>query len=720
MPSYTATNPTTGQTITLTGDTPPAEADFDQAFAAAAKHAPAASAPVQPQQQIDPQTGTPILTVTNGGSPGEPLGDSTAEQMNNAGHPWNVDELKAAVKDNLAKAAKGTLMGIGAGVGGVAGSSAGPGGTVAGALLGGGIGKKAGELLLGPDQPEAPAVNPASGQGFSANAAALAGNIIPSAIKTADTALGSMSDLSTAAATPGGGEAVLSGVGQSVKDLADPDKWVTNPVGNAATLTMAAEPISGGAKMLAGKAGGLATDALGVSTGTGADVAQSFKAGIRSGEVPSSTAFTDYYTGKKGLEDIAPVFEDALMQLQQSRNDQYRSALSSVTDQTQGTELPGVLADAKRNFAGQVFSPVENNGYGVKVGPQGTLGFSRSSLKGNSAAQGDLQSLYNILQDHGNQPGDTSPMGLHLLKRQLDNFYSDQSAVKSVVTGTKKEITSGLAESFPAYGEMNAKYGQESELISELQRALSMKPGAQKAPALDTALRKIGQLGRENFAFRRSIVQQLESSTGANLLDMTAGYNMGQWLPRGGLGKLIGAGEFAALAHSGVTPAGVAALALSSPKLVGGIMYSLGVPIGMARRIMGRLPEVKAHVESLPIAEQMPAVKYGSMGEEQGVPNPATPTNTGKGGGGVNQFPNAVPNAAYPANTGKLDAPSVGQPLTGGVNNQGLVQPSSAQALTGRVNSQGITQPSSAQQLDMRTGTNLNSPAALHLIPRGY
>ncbi len=45
MPKYTATDPTTGMKITLEGDTPPTEADFDAAFAQATKNAPATSLP---------------------------------------------------------------------------------------------------------------------------------------------------------------------------------------------------------------------------------------------------------------------------------------------------------------------------------------------------------------------------------------------------------------------------------------------------------------------------------------------------------------------------------------------------------------------------------------------------------------------------------------------------------------------------------------------------
>ena len=184
------------------------------------------------------------------------FGSSTAEMMNNAEHPWNVDELKAAMKANGEKAARGALTGIGAGIGGVAGfASPLPGGAVAGTLLGGGIGKAAGNAIFGQEQPEAPAINPAAGQGFTANAKEMLSNIPSSAVKTANAGLGMMSDLSTAAVTPGGGERVLQGVGQSIKDLGGTDAWVTNPVGNAATLGMIAEPLRAGASRGMGKVG---------------------------------------------------------------------------------------------------------------------------------------------------------------------------------------------------------------------------------------------------------------------------------------------------------------------------------------------------------------------------------------------------------------------------------------------------------------------------------
>ena len=111
-------------------------------------------------------------------------------------------------------------------------------------------------------------------------------------------------------------------------------------------------------------------------------------------------------------------------------------------------------------------------------------------------------------------------------------------------------------------------------------------------------------------------------------------------------------------------------------------------------------------------------------------------------------LPEVAPRAPVPApqppwagkvNTGGLTQPSPGQQLDMTTNTGGLVQPgpnvptmdmrtntgnlsapSSARMLDMRTNTGNLTQPSAAQRLNMSTGSNLNTPAAQQLIPRGY
>ncbi|ACH40483.1 hypothetical protein Gbem_3490 [Citrifermentans bemidjiense Bem] len=296
MKAYEVTHPTTGKKLTIQSSGPPSETDIRKAFylaskggvaeqdgtldklaakhgqkgvldQLAAKHEAGGFADLEHSAPDAPKvTSKAELDLAQSGGPaldenGQPILDvtagdddmSVAEKMKN---PYFGIDTPEKLRAELAKTGRGALMGIGAGVGGVAGfASPVPGGLAAGALLGGGIGKAAGNMIFGQEQPEAPAVNPAAGRGVAANARELLSNIPGSAIKTANGALGMMSDLSTAAVTPGGGMQVANGALQSVKDLADKDRWVTNPVGNAATLGMIAEPIRAGVKVARGNVG---------------------------------------------------------------------------------------------------------------------------------------------------------------------------------------------------------------------------------------------------------------------------------------------------------------------------------------------------------------------------------------------------------------------------------------------------------------------------------
>jgi len=133
----------------------------------------------------------------------------------------------------------------------------------------------------------------------------------------------------------------------------------------------------------------------------------------------------------------------------------------------------------------------------------------------------------------------------------------------------KGEITNQA----PVYSKVMKDYSEASNVLKEMERALSLNPKA----SIDTSMRKLQSLMRNNvntnYGNRLGLARQLESN-GAEILPAVAGQAMSSMTPRGlqGLSAtgIAGAGVMTA------NPAALAALPLTSPRLVGEAAYGLG------------------------------------------------------------------------------------------------------------------------------------------------
>lgn len=140
MPKYTITDPQSGQTVTLTGDSPPTEAELTDIFAKLPKASTAPPATAQ-AAQAQPTTG-----------------DNVFQQMRG--------QTLAQAQGEDARTAAGTNMlpTVGGMVGGTLGAAGGPAGAVAGATLGGAAGESARQLLNRSQGRQAPATPLAAAQ----------------------------------------------------------------------------------------------------------------------------------------------------------------------------------------------------------------------------------------------------------------------------------------------------------------------------------------------------------------------------------------------------------------------------------------------------------------------------------------------------------------------------------------------------------------------------
>jgi hypothetical protein len=205
-----------------------------------------------------------------------------------------------------------------------------------------------------------------------------------------------------------------------------------------------------------------------------------------------------------------------------------------------------------------------------------------SKFKGkviNETADSLLKSIQKTVDDwkQSNPVDFHTPEGLDQLKQAVwGEIEKLPQGSKQAYTAGKKiydSIKTEIGNQAPTYAKVMKEYSEASDLVHEIERALSL---GQKASA-DTAIRKLQSLTRNNvttnYGQRTALAEQLAAQGGIDLMPALAGQAMTTFTPRNlaGQGGAIGAG-LGAFSN----PAMLAALPFMSPRLVGEAAYGAG------------------------------------------------------------------------------------------------------------------------------------------------
>ena len=302
-----------------------------------------------------------------------------------------------------------------------------------------------------------------------------------------------------------------------------------------------------------GKAAGTtAANVLGAATGTGAEaVTTAFNAGkAKAGE------FLDNMRGNVGFDEVVDMAKQAVSNLRASRQSQYRSGMVDIAnDKTVLDFAP--IDTAMQKIAGM------GSYKGVKIN-------SKSAETVNELA--DIVSQWKSLD-----PAEYhTPEGLDALKQAIGEIRDSTQygtparvAADKVYHAVKLEIT----KQAPTYSKVMADYSRASELISEVERSLSLG----NKSAADTAVRKLQSLMRNNvqtsYGNRLDLARTLEEQGGKSLLPAIAGQSMSSWMPRGMTGSI----EKVGIPLIGLSnPTALLAAPFTSPRLMGEALYGIG------------------------------------------------------------------------------------------------------------------------------------------------
>lgn len=349
--------------------------------------------------------------------------------------------------------------------------------------------------------------------------------------------IGVAGDLSTIF---GGGAALTGG---KVSGMLSKASQVTNPLSAIA-------PIARGIGKVAEPVG---SNTLGLTTGVGAE---NIRTAARSG-FEGKTSFMDNLSGRAGMTDVLDASKQNVQNMGAQKAAEYRSGMANI-------KLDKTVLD---------FADIDN------ALNSATDKFTYKGRITNPEAAKVTRDMYEVI-DQWKQLNPSeyhTPEGMDALKKALSGIQDSIPYEQKTANAAAGEIYNAVKRTInaqaPEYSKVMKNYSEASDTIREIERSLSLKPGA----SVDTAMRKLQSLSHNNvntnYGNRLELAKQLEQQGGNEILPAIAGQAMNSWTPRSMVGQGGGLATLgAAIAH----PALALALPFQSPKAVGSALYAAG------------------------------------------------------------------------------------------------------------------------------------------------
>ena len=320
-----------------------------------------------------------------------------------------------------------------------------------------------------------------------------------------------------------------------------------------------------------------AADVLGLMTGAGSTpIKEAAKAGVIGGE--RAKTFRQNIQGSVEMTDALDAAKANLAKMQSDKQAMYRSNMQVIKNDATVLDFADVdsaLAAAQKlvSYKGQVK---------------------------NEAAAAKLAEAQKRVDDWKTlDPAEFhTPEGMDALKQSvgdiLESIPFEQKAARAAVGDVYAKIKKTISKQAPSYEKVMREYTLASENIREIERSLSLG----KKASVDTAMRKLQSLTRDNvntnYGQRAKLAKQLEEAGGQDFMPALAGQALQSFTPRGiqqGVSSLTGLGAFSV----GGLPAALGTAAASSPRLVGESAYLSGLlaryPTKGVESIKKRIPE---------------------------------------------------------------------------------------------------------------------------------
>jgi hypothetical protein len=323
--------------------------------------------------------------------------------------------------------------------------------------------------------------------------------------------------------------------------------------------------IGKGAGAIIGLGGKAVKGVLGKLTGTGLGAVET---ALESGPM-FKKAIRNEITDK----EVAQLAKDALSQVKEIRSTAYQTDLAAL----QQTNPPINTSMMKAKIKSLL------NKYVDVDRVTGKPDWERSAI-GMSDTEGvkKIQKIVKDVDSWGTRSNDNTALGLDMLKRQMDDFYSESSNARAFVASARNIVKDTITTNVPQYAQMTKKYADMTNMIKDIESGLLLRPsGISGRLVADQTLRRLVSSMREGFELRKELVEVLGKQAGTDLVGMIAGNSMKPIIPRGltGSGFAVGGGIMAALVNPKFWPV----LAASSPRLSGEFLRMYGKGLAEVR-----------------------------------------------------------------------------------------------------------------------------------------
>jgi hypothetical protein len=341
--------------------------------------------------------------------------------------------------------------------------------------------------------------------------------------------------------------------GAAAAGLMNPDDVTSGAVIGAAI------PVAAKALPLAGKA---ASHALGLTTGVGGEsIVQAAKAGAAGGE--PGRLFKKALRGESDPFDVLDKARKNVADMGAQKAAAYRSGMADISNDKSILDFAGI----DKALAGA---------------------FDVSHYKGevkNAKAADALSRIAGVINDwKALDPAQYhTPEGLDALKQRIGGIVEsipfEEKTARKVGRDMYQSVRSEIAKQAPTYDKVMKDYSSASDVIAEIEKALSLGNRA----SADTAMRKLQSLMRNNvqtnYGARTKLADQMIEAGGRDIYPELAGHTLNAWEPRGIGRGAAGIEALAAIVHPEIIPA----LLASSPRITGEAAYKAGQTARMLR-----------------------------------------------------------------------------------------------------------------------------------------
>ncbi len=311
---------------------------------------------------------------------------------------------------------------------------------------------------------------------------------------------------------------------------------------------------------------------MGKLTGTGTGAIDEAVAAGKTAAAGTEDAFTKAMRGEISGAEIVDSAKAALHEVKNQRMVEYQAGLKQL--------------EGKKSID---ISPIRRKmdelleRYGFKYATDPTTGetfidTSRTAL--NKGGNKDVLEIVEKIKDWGKQRGDRTPLGLDILKRQLDDFYSESNSrgTQQLVASLRAEVSGVIKKNVPEYAGMTKGYAEATNLIKDFEAGLMLrKEGMSGRVTADKTLRRLMSAMKDDNSIRLDLLKVLGSKGNVDdLAGQVAGHVMSQPFPRGLAGEtpfLIGE---VAMAYKLLNPQWWPILAMSSPRVAGEFLRVIG------------------------------------------------------------------------------------------------------------------------------------------------